>query len=325
MSDNPLPPDGADTSADSTPEPLEKEVEQGEVDAPARPKRRVGVIVAISLLSAAVLAIGVGLTVVLLQLDRALTVIDEQQQKLEEQRDLIDQKETFSQAAQELMTTAAQLDGVPFATLVDTNYIRTLIERGWTHRWIPNVLDQDIKDVREETAELSELVSAAADQRASNGSGTFFENVTDSLGSGYVTTSLDTVQATCSSDAWGCVNSTEPLVIHYDNANTQAAPYMNDWLRTGLAYHEYAHVLQFTNPEQTADALNAFNGDAETMADCYALTYLDGWVLDHTIWTSAFEYWEVSLGYGYTCNSSERQVIRDWVGSLGYQHEPISQ
>ena len=51
---------------------------------------------------------------------------------------------------------------------------------------------------------------------------------------------------------------------------------MNDWLRTGLAYHEYAHVLQFNNPEQTETAVESFGGDWETMADCYALTFLPG-------------------------------------------------
>jgi hypothetical protein len=325
VSENSLTPDGAEASGDSESAVPAEEAVQIEADAPAQPKRRVGVIVAISVLSFAVLAIAAGLIAVLLQLDRALSVIDEQRQELEEQRDLIDQKETFSQAAQELMTTAAQLDGLPFATLVNTDYLRTLIERGWTHRWIPNVLEQDIADVRDETADLAALISAAADQRASNASGTFFENITDRLGSGYVSTSLDTVQASCEADAWGCVNGMKPFVIHYDQANTQSAPYMNDFLRTGLAYHEYAHVLQFTNPDQTQDALKAFDGDVETMADCYALTFLDGWKLDHTIWTSAYQYWEVSLGYGYTCNSSQRQMIRDWVASLGYQHEPISQ
>ena len=100
---------------------------------------------------------------------------------------------------------------------------------------------------------------------------------------------------------------------------------MTDWLRTGIAYHEFAHVLQFTNPGPTDTALESFDGDTETMADCFALTYLDGWTLDHTIWINRYRYWEVSIGYGYTCNETQRQVVRDWYGQLGFQSRPITQ
>jgi hypothetical protein len=100
---------------------------------------------------------------------------------------------------------------------------------------------------------------------------------------------------------------------------------MTDWLRTGIAYHEFAHVLQLANPEATATALEAFGGDNEQMADCYALTYLDGWTLDHTIWTSNVEYWEVSIGYGYTCSAEQMQVVRDWHEQIGFTSKPISQ
>ena len=36
-------------------------------------------------------------------------------------------------------------------------------------------------------------------------------------------------------------------------------------------------------------------------------------------------YWEVSVGYGYTCDESQRQVIRNWNDSLGVQVQPITQ
>ena len=134
-----------------------------------------------------------------------------------------------------------------------------------------------------------------------------------------------TADTACAQDVWGCVTSDEPFKIHYDESQTSAEPYMTDWLRTGLAYHEYAHVLQMTKPGPTATADKSFGGDWETMADCYALTYLPGWTLDHTIPISTYEWWEVSVGYGYTCDESQRQVIRDWVAALGYTHEPISQ
>lgn len=290
-----------------------------------KPKRRRGMLVTIILLSVALIATGGVLTFALLQLDSALVQIDDQQEQLDEQSDLIDQKETFSQAATELMATAAQLDGVPFATIMNTNTLQRLIGDGWTHRWNSSALERASARVDEETVRLATLIAEAAEQKASNGTGTYFERATDRLGQGFVATSLKNTDETCEEDVWGCVTSDDPFTIHYDHAETRAEPYMNDFLRAGLAYHEYAHVLQFTNPGPTDKALEAFDDDWETMADCYALTYLDGWKLDHTIWVSSIEYWEVSVGYGYTCNKSQKAVIREWVDSLGYVHEPISQ
>ena len=112
--------------------------------------------------------------------------------------------------------------------------------------------------------------------------------------------------------------------MHFDAADDNVE-YTNDFIRSGVAYHEFAHVLQMTNPDATDAALEAFGDDDEIMADCFALTYLDGWKLDHRIWVSSYEYWDVSIGYGYTCNESQKQVIRDWYSQLGYQATPISQ
>jgi hypothetical protein len=291
-------------------------------DAP-KPKRRVGVIVAISLLIAALIGLGVGLTLTFLELQRAIALIEEQQQELEDQRELIDQKETFSQAATEMMAAAAVFDGLPFSTLVDRSYHETLIERGWTHRWNPTVLRHDIDDVRAETAVLRELAASAEAERASNASGTYYERITDQLGRGFITTALDV--SPCGKEAWGCVSGDDPFTVYYDHAGTVGQPYMTDFIRAGVAYHEYAHVLQFTNPEQTDAALESFNGNVEHMADCYALTYLNGWKLDHRIWVGSYTYWDISVGYGYECTGTQRQVIRDWVASLTYEHEPISQ
>lgn len=84
-------------------------------------------------------------------------------------------------------------------------------------------------------------------------------------------------------------------------------------------------MLQFTNPELTEEAVEAFGGDHETMADCFALTYLAGWTLDHRVYVTRYSWWDVNIGYGYTCNDSQKQVVRDWYTQLGYTSEPISQ
>jgi len=84
-------------------------------------------------------------------------------------------------------------------------------------------------------------------------------------------------------------------------------------------------VLQLTNPEATDTAVAAFGGDSETMADCFALTFLPGWTLDHTVWINSYQYYEASIGYGYTCDAAQAQVMRDWYGQLGVHLRPISQ
>jgi hypothetical protein len=166
-------------------------------------------------------------------------------------------------------------------------------------------------------------VLATAQQEAStNVSGTNYESVIDQLGGGYVRSSMEDADAICESDVLGCVGWDDPYTVHFDYADGYHES-MTDWIRTGAAYHELAHVLQFTNPDPTATAVVAFGGDFETMADCYALTYLDGWTLDHEVWISDYMYYDVSVGYGYTCDDSQRQVVRDWASSLAIKMRPL--
>ncbi len=269
------------------------------------------------LLGAALVAVGVVLAFTLIRLDEASTLI-------EEQNDLIDKKETFSAAMQDLTETAGEFDGVLYGSIVQPGRLETLAARGWDHRRNGPALVQDTAEVRRAAAGLAEVLTAARDQVATNGSGTTYEAVIDSLGSGFVTAVVDDADTICADDVLGCVMSDEPYIVHFDAADSDQ-PYMTDWLRTGVAYHEFGHELQITNPEATQTALEAFDGDGERMADCYALTFLDGWTLDHTIWVSDVEYWEVSIGYGYTCDDSQRQAIRDWYDQLGYETGQITQ
>jgi hypothetical protein len=43
------------------------------------------------------------------------------------------------------------------------------------------------------------------------------------------------------------------------------------------------------------------------------------------VWINSYSYYEVSVGYGKTCNSAQKQAIRDWYEGLGYQPRPVSQ
>ncbi len=286
-------------------------------------RRSRGMIVAIVLLSVGLAAALGAFVWYFLQLEHAHAVIEQQDRKLQEQRDLIDRKDTFGAAMEKLLDEAGKREGVPLATIVPWDRFQLLASQAWARRWNLDALGRSIADVESARAELVTQREAAEQEAASNASGSAYEAALDQLGAGYVTWRLDDADALCEDDVLACVMSDDPLVVHVD-APDDSLPYMTDWIRTGLAYHEFAHVLQFTNPEPTETAVAAFDGDVETMADCFALSYLDGWTLDHRVWTSRYEYWDVSIGYGYTCDDSQRQVIRDWYGQLGVKPRSIT-
>lgn len=280
--------------------------------------RRAGWIVAISLLVVALLGAGAFIYFTLVRLDEAIT-------KIEKQQELLDEKETFSAAMRDLVATASRLEGIRYSALMPQARIQTLATRGWDHRLDASAVARDTRDVRELTGELVALVEAAQEQAAANTSGTTYESVIDSLGGGYVKILVDDADTICNGgDVLGCVISDDPYTIHFDAADA-GAPYMTDFIRTGVAYHEFAHVLQVTNPDETEVALAAFGGDIETMADCFALTYLDGWTLHQRVDINSFQYYEVDIGYGYTCDDAQKQVVRDWYESLPQTPAPVTQ
>ena len=292
--------------------------------APPKKKSAWGKIVAIILLSLGLTATLVLFAVAYLRLEEANARIDELDRKIEEQKDLIDKKETFGAGMNDLLDTARAFEGVKMTDIVPVRTYGDIASSAWTHRWDAVAVDADIADVAAEKKKLEDLLAAASIQASSNVSGTADESTIDQLGLGFVTTVIEEADALCQSDVWACVLHEDPYTVHFD-ADEAQVEYMTDWLRTGVAYHEFAHVLQMTNPGPTEAAAASFGGDWETMADCFALTYLPGWSLDHTIWVSDVQYWNVSVGYGYTCDAPQMQVIRDWYEPLGFAVTPISQ
>lgn len=246
----------------------------------------------------------------------------EQDNKIQQQRELIEEKESFGAAMGTLMTTTEKFDAVLTASVVPWETYERLAERAWTFRWDVAELAAATDQVEFETQQLEQAWAVAQLEMQSNASGSVYEAVIDSLGGGFVRSVLDNESCDGGESVLGCVYENDPLVVHFDAAeNTQ--PFMTDEIRTGIAYHEFAHVLQFTNPEASEVAVTSFGGDWEVMADCFALTYLPGWALDHVVWTSSHEYWEVSIGHGVTCSEPQRQAVRDWYGQVGVQPQTI--
>ena len=298
---------------------------------PARPRRSRGAVVAIWILGVAlVLALAAcawGAVQFVLAQDRISQQQDrirEQQDEIEQQKELIEKKETFGAAMTGLMDTAARFDGVLTASLVPWGAYESLAQRGWTHRWDATAMNRDIEQVDAAHAELESVLGAADAEATSNATGTAYESVIDRLGRGFVRSIVDEQYCGTGDDGiLGCVAEDDPYLVHFDAAGN-GQPFMTDELRIGVAYHEFAHVLQFTNPEATAAALPAFGGDDEFMADCFALTFLDGWKLNHRVWVSSYEYWDVSVGYGRTCDAAQQQAVRDWYAQLGVRLQQVS-
>ena len=290
----------------------------------ATPKKSRKALVAIVLLVVGLLGALGALTFYLVQLSAANDRIAEQKQQIQEQKDLIDKKETFGAAMTSLLETASQFDGVLMTSLVPVADYEAIANRAWQNRWLAKYLVEDTETVEGYQNDLTALLATAATEASSNTTGSTYEAVTDQLGGGFVATLIDDADSLCESDVLACVFSEDPYTVHFDAADANVE-YMTDWLKTGVAYHEFAHVLQMTNPEPTEAALEAFGGDDETMADCFALAYLDGWKLDHRIFITSYSWWDVSIGYGYTCNDAQKQTVRTWYDSLGYQTSTITQ
>jgi hypothetical protein len=295
----------------------------GAADTRGRLRRRRRGMIPIVLLSVALTAAVAALGFHLIKLDDANNRIEQQERQLEDQRNLIEKKETFGAAMKGLIATASEFDGVLMTSLVPLDQYQVIASRAWSHRTNPSALDRDIGAARTASRDLQDVLTGANAQAKTNITGTTYEAVIDRLGGGFVATVIDDADSLCNADVLACVSTDDPLTVHFDPTDS-SLPYMTDWLRTGVAYHEFAHVLQITNPELTRTALERFGDDDEAMADCFALTYLDGWTLDHRIWLSD-DYWDVNIGYGHTCDEAQRQAVREWYDQLGFQPRPISQ
>ncbi|WP_181373635.1 hypothetical protein, partial [Microbacterium sp. HMWF026] len=296
--------------------------------APSRRRPRRSTIVLGAALAAVLVATGAGAFWAAGALDDARGEIRDQQRRLEEQqreidqqREVIERKEEFGLALGAVEGAVAPLVGLPYASLVPWDRIDAVVEGAWSHRWSADALALDTDSLRDLADDLTTQRSNAEVEAATNATGTAWEAALDQLGSGWVSTRFMDVSTECGADAMACVWQAEPFVVRVGD-HTRSDPTLTDWIRTGVAYHEFAHVLQFTNPGPTQAALGAFGGDVETMADCYALTELDGWSLHHEVPIDEVSLWEVSVGYGVTCDDAQRARIREWVSSVGVQRHP---
>lgn len=211
---------------------------------------------------------------------------------------------------------AAELEGNPVAPLVTESDFMQRLER---EAAVPNISEIAARAVAQRARDFREELQArvtAAQARRVNSSGTLTEQLVDQAGDGYIDVRWDAATACGDSEegriTTGCVISGSPLTVHLQ-AESQVS---GDWERKMVVAHELAHVYQhadarrFEDGEGDADRLleqGLFQGSAEKMADCYALTYYDQPSLSHQ---------GVTLGYGYVCNAAEREAVRDWAAAI---------
>lgn len=298
---------------------------------PKKPRSRRGLIAWIVVLAVLLVgAIGGGswlgfeLSRTQAELDDAEQRIREQQQRIEEQNEIIDEKQVFGQAMNELMTVLRDLDGTPTASLIPLDAFEKLAQEAWEYRHSAALFRIHADRARTHTDQMSELREQAMAEASVNATGSLAETLLDRIGAGFVTVQFGDPSAICEREAIGCVAGDAPTVVHLD-PEVYEAVYYDDWLRTVLTYHEFAHVLQYTNPEPTASAQEAFDDDWEFMADCYALTMTDSWTLSRRVWVNRYSYWDVWIGYGRVCDAEQREVIRTWLDEVGFTYRPISQ
>lgn len=213
---------------------------------------------------------------------------------------------------------AAQLDGNPIAPLVlelsKSQRLDARIAEGPASKFHAEGFAEDATAMRES---LEQRI-ADAETRRGNASGTISEAIVDEAGNGFIDIAWDAA-AQCGPaktegrKTAGCTSG-DPFTVHI---LPEGELFGEMGVRT-TTLHELAHlyvqaeVERFSTLEDstlfTLKDQGYFEGSGEKLADCYALTYTNTWTLSYD---------QGTIGYGYVCNETERQAIRDWAHEIG--------
>ncbi|WP_040168109.1 variant leucine-rich repeat-containing protein [Microbacterium gorillae] len=227
--------------------------------------------------------------------------------------------DTIATEAAEYHRLAAQLDGNPVAALVTKParfaWLEESVADEITYEPVAADLAQKATEYRQE---LEQRIQEAEGRKA-NASGTLAESLVDAAGQGFIGIDWD-ASTQCAKatkpghTTAGCV-SDDPIVVHILPAGTLGG---GDWGVRLTVLHELAHLyVRAENdalpPSQYGQATQLvqqgmFEGSSEKFADCYALTYTNGWTLEGG---------GIISGYGYVCNEKERQAVRAWAAGIG--------
>ncbi|MCM3779381.1 variant leucine-rich repeat-containing protein [Microbacterium hydrocarbonoxydans] len=213
---------------------------------------------------------------------------------------------------------AAQLEGNPVAPLVTRTAEFERLEKSMAAPGITAAYAAQLAQSAETSRKELEQRIADATARRTNASGSVTEGIVDEAGAGFIDIAWDAATACAPSRnadegrfTAGCV-SEDPLAVHL--APEDQLP--GDMGMRVVVLHELTHLYQRADSDTHPDGPSAavelveqgyFQGSSESMADCYALTYLDQWTL-------TFE--GRTMGYGYVCGEEERGLIRQWAAEV---------
>lgn len=217
---------------------------------------------------------------------------------------------------------AAQLEGNPVAPLVTRTAEFERLEKSMAAPGITEAYAAQLVQRAQTAREELEQRIADASVRRTNVSGSVTEGIVDEAGAGFIDIAWDAATACATSRnadegrfTAGCVTE-DPLMVHL--APEDQLP--GDTGMRVVVLHELTHLYQRADSDAHPDGVSAatqlldqgyFQGSSESMADCYALTYLDQWTL-------TFE--NRTMGYGYVCGEEERVIIREWAVQV---HAPL--
>ncbi|WP_353113357.1 hypothetical protein [Microbacterium sp.] len=227
----------------------------------------------------------------------------------------------FAAERQKYYALAAELDGNPVASLVtEVRGFQILEQRAESPRLTEAIAADLAQEARERRERLQQRIDEAETRRG-NASGSITEGLVDAAGRGFIDIRWDADTACAVSDrpgrtTTGCV-SEDPVAVHV----LPESQLFGDWGARMVVLHELTHLYQRADSDahaiqESSEAMKLvekglFQGSSEKMADCYALTYLNGWTLSNELGT---------VGYGYVCNAEERQAIRRWAAEI---HAPM--
>jgi hypothetical protein len=213
---------------------------------------------------------------------------------------------------------AAQLDGNPVAPLVTRTAEFERLEKSMAAPGITDERAAQLAQSAQTAREELEQRIADAEARRTNASGSVTEGIVDEAGAGFIDIAWDAATACATSQnadegrfTAGCV-SEDPLAVHL--APEDQLP--GDMGMRVVVLHELTHLYQRADSDAHPGGVSRatqlvdqgyFQGSSESMADCYALTYLDQWTL-------TFE--NRTMGYGYVCGEEERGLIRQWAAEV---------
>lgn len=251
----------------------------------------------------------------------------ELEQHIDELDEIIDNKETFGALTRDLFEELKLIEGMQIVEKIPVDTYEHLIQYAYEDRRDTLFMQYHIEDMEWELQSIQEMTASFAAEQASNATGFVGETYLDRVSKGYASSSLYRSSADpsmCNGPAGACVYGNNHTVVHFnmDSYDDMKRWYgqnrANGWVQT-VAYHEFAHVMQYANRDITKKYEQYFegaryNGKAldpwEWMADCYAANYVS-------------RAWED--GYGNACSASQLQQAKRWENEVTFTVPVITQ